>query len=78
MTRVTISLPDDLHRALKAAAARRGSTIGSMVAESLIAYGIKSPAEAAALVRRARDKADLSEDRALDVAVAETRKQRKP
>lgn len=77
MTRVTITLPDDLHRALKAAAARTGSTIGSLVAESLIAYGIKSPAEAAALVRRARGKADLSENRALDVAVGETRKHRK-
>jgi plasmid stability protein len=77
MARVTINLPDELHRALKAAAARRGSTIGSMVAESLVAFGIKSPADASALVERARRQADLSEDRALDVAVGETRKHRK-
>ena len=76
MARVTINLPDELHRALKAAAARRGSTIGSMVAESLVAYGIKSPADAASLVERARRRADLPEDRALDLAVSETKKQR--
>ncbi len=35
MARVTIYLPDELHRALKAAAARRGSTIGSLVAENV-------------------------------------------
>ena len=78
MARVTINLPDELHRALKAAAARRGATIGSMVAESLIAYGIKSPAEAAALVERARCRADFAEDRALALAVSETRKHRQP
>jgi plasmid stability protein len=78
MARVTINLPDELHRALKAAAARRGTTIGSMVAESLTAYGIKSPADAAALVERARRRADLSEDLSLDLAVGETREHRKP
>jgi hypothetical protein len=77
MSRVTINLPDDLHRALKAAAARRGATIGSMVAESLVAYGIKSPDDAASLVERARLHADLSEDHALDLAVRETREHRK-
>ena len=30
MARMTINLPDELQRALKAAAARRGSTIGSL------------------------------------------------
>ncbi len=78
MARVTINLPDELHRALKAAAARRGATIGSMVAESLVAYGIKSPGDAAALVERARNSAELSDDRALALAVSETRKHRQP
>lgn len=72
MARVTINLPEDLHRAVKAAAARRGTTIGSMVAESLVAYGIKSPKDAAALVERARTQSGLSEERALDLAVDET------
>jgi plasmid stability protein len=78
MARVTINLPDDLHRAVKAAAARRGTTIGSMVAESLIAYGIKSPTEAAALVERARERSGLTEDEALALAVDETAKHRSP
>jgi predicted transcriptional regulator len=72
MARVTINLPDELHRALKAAAARRGRTIGSMVAESLEAYGIKSRSDAAALVERARTRARLSEDEALELAIRET------
>jgi plasmid stability protein len=78
MARVTINLPDELHRALKAAAARRGTTIGAMVAESLVCYGVKSPADAAALVGRARRKAALSEDEALALAVDETARHRKP
>lgn len=76
MSRVTITLPDELHRALKAAAARRGATIGSMVAESLIAYGIKSPNDAASLVERARMHAGLDEERALSLAVSETKEHR--
>jgi hypothetical protein len=76
MARVTITLPDELHRALKAAAARRGTTLGSMVAESLVAYGIKTPEEAAELVRRARKRASLSETDAVELAVAETREHR--
>ncbi len=76
MARVTINLPDELHRALKAAAARRGRTIGSMVAESLEAYGIKSRTDAAALVERARKRARLSEEEALELAVRETAEHR--
>jgi plasmid stability protein len=72
MARVTINLPDELHRALKAAAARRGSTIGSLVAESLTSYGIKSADEAADLVAQARRCAAMSEHDALALAVKET------
>ena len=78
MARVTINLPDELHRALKAAAARRGTTIGSMVAESLEAYGIKSRSEAALLVERARRRSGLTEDDALALAVDETAGHRSP
>ena len=46
MTRVTLSLPDELHRALKEAAATRGRTLGELVAESVVAYGIKPREEA--------------------------------
>lgn len=72
MARVTINLPDELHRALKAAAARRGSTIGSLVAESLTSYGIKSTDEAADLVAQARRCAAMSKHDALALAVQET------
>jgi plasmid stability protein len=78
MARVTINLPDELHRALKAAAARRGTTIGSMVAESLEAYGIKSQSEATLLVERARRRSGLTEDDALALAVDETAGHRSP
>jgi len=73
MARLTVTLPDDLHRALKEAAARRGTTIGTLVAESLGAYGIKSRDSAAALVARARAASGLPEPRALALAVRETR-----
>jgi len=73
MSRLTITLPDDLHRALKEAAARRDRTIGDLVAESLAAYGIKPRETARELVARAREHARLSEEEALTLAVAETR-----
>ncbi len=72
MARVTINLPDELHRSLKAAAARRGTTIGSLVAESLEFYGIKSSEAAAALVARARTQSGATELAALALGVTET------
>ena len=76
MSRLTISLPDDVHQALREAAARRGTAIGSIVAESLAAYGIKTRASALELVRRARAEAGLDETSATELAVAETRPDR--
>ncbi|MEE4273250.1 MAG: hypothetical protein V2I67_16365 [Thermoanaerobaculales bacterium] len=76
MSRITITLPDELHRALKAAAAKRGRTIASMVAESLEAYGIKSPEAAADLVARARRHSALAEDEATALALRETKEHR--
>lgn len=73
MGRMTISLPDELHRALKETAARRGTTIGDLVVESLEYYGIKTREEAEELVRRAREQSGLDEEDAVEVAVAETR-----
>lgn len=77
MSRITISLPDDLHRALKERAARSGTTIGELVAESLEFYGIKSDADAREIVRRARASSGMSEREALELAVAETRAERR-
>ncbi|MFQ5744311.1 MAG: CopG family transcriptional regulator [Acidobacteriota bacterium] len=76
MARTTITLPNELHRALKESAARRGTTIGDLVAESLEFYGIKTHQDAEELVARARRQSGLEEDKAIEVAVSETRSER--
>lgn len=73
MARLTISLSDERHLALKEAAVRRGKTIGELIEESLDLYGIKTGQEVATLVAKARSHAGLQSDAALDLAVAETR-----
>lgn len=78
MARVTISLPDSLHRALKEAAIRRGTTLGEVVRESLVFYGIKTPEEVSELVARARHRGGLSEAAAQTLANRETRAARDP
>ena len=77
MSRLTISLPDELHRALKEAAARRNMPIGDLVAESLEFYGIKTTDSARSLVERARSRAELTEKQALELANRETRAARR-
>ena len=72
MARLTITLSDERHRALREAAVKRGKTIGQLIEESLEFYGIKSARSAAQLVAKARARASLSEADALRVAVAET------
>lgn len=76
MGRLTISLPDELHRALKQAAASRQRTIGELVAESLEFYGIKSEVSAQELLERARMRSRLPEADALELAVEATRDER--
>lgn len=76
MHRLTINLPAELHVALKAAAARRGTTIGSLVQESLRAYGIKPEREVRELVAAARAQSGLSPAAADKLAIEETRKAR--
>jgi len=73
MARLTITLSDDRHRALKEAAARQGRTIGELIEESLERAGIKTGDEASALVARARHASQLGVDEALDIAVEATR-----
>lgn len=72
MPRLTITLSDERHRALKEAAARRKKSIGQLIEESLEFYGIKSAESAAALVASARRHASMREDEALEVATEET------
>ena len=72
MGRLTITLEDDLHRAVKEAAARQGRSIGKIIEESLRLRGIKPLEDARQLVTRARLQACCSEEEATAVAVEET------
>lgn len=77
MRRLTISLSEQRHRALKEAAARRGRSIGELVDASLEFYGIKTRESAASLVARARQHANLEESDAYALAEGETRAERR-
>lgn len=77
MSRLTITLNESRYLALKKASARRGKSIGQLIDESLEFYGIKTREEARSLVQRARQHSALDEADALQVAVQETRQQRR-
>ena len=77
MSRLTITLNDDLHRALKETAARQGRSIASIIEESLRLRGIQGQASARALVAQARKRAQLDSGVALELAVEETGAARK-
>lgn len=77
MPRLTITLSERRHRALKEAAARRGKTIGQLIEESLDFYGIKVDEDERTLVQRARAASGMDESSALDLAVQETRAHRR-
>jgi predicted transcriptional regulator len=76
MSRLTITLDDDLHRAIKEVAARQGRTIGEIIEESLQLRGIKPIESARQLVARARFQARHNEEEATRLAVEETRAHR--
>ena len=73
MSRLTITLSEARYRALKEASAQRDKTIGQLIDESLEFFGIKSRQDARDLVRRARTRANLTEDQAMAVAQKEVR-----
>lgn len=77
MARLTITLSDDRHQALKEAAAQRGRSIGELIEASLDFYGIKSRESAADLVARARAHARMTDAAAEALALAETRAERR-
>jgi len=77
MGRLTITLDDDLHRALKESAARQGRSITSIIEESLRLRGIQDQASARVLVEKARQQADLEPEEATAVAIEETRAARR-
>ncbi|MFO7761563.1 MAG: ribbon-helix-helix protein, CopG family [Desulfobia sp.] len=76
MSRLSITLDDDLHRALKETAARQGRSISKIIEESLQLRGIKSMDNARKLVDRARSHAQCREQEAIDLAAEETRAHR--
>jgi hypothetical protein len=73
MPRMTITLSEARQRALRQAAARRGTTIAAIIEESLEACGIKSEMQAEEIVAMARARAAMSEDAAMELALRETR-----
>lgn len=73
MRRISITLSDELHQALKETAARQRRSITSIIEESLRFRGIRPQADARQLVAAARARCTLSEDEALQLAVEETR-----
>jgi len=77
MARLTVTLSNERHRALREAALKRGKTIGQLIEESLEFYGIKTVRSAEELVAKARARASLSEVDALRLAVDETRAARR-
>lgn len=71
MSRLTITLDDSLHRALKETAVRQGRTIGTIIEEGLLLRGIKPLEGAQELVAKARENAAMTEEEALVIATAE-------
>lgn len=76
MSRLTITLDDDLHQSLKETAARQGRTIGNIIEESLRLRGIRSIASARDLLEKARSRSGMNDDDALALALEETAKVR--
>ena len=76
MGQLTITLDDDLHRALAEAAARQGRSISKLIGESLRPSGIKPVEDATVLVERSRSRAGLSKAEALEIAENEVREAR--
>jgi hypothetical protein len=77
VSRLTITLDDSIHQALKEAAARQGRSIGKIIEEGLVLRGIKPMESARQLVARARKNGSLNDDEAIQIAVTEVRAARK-
>ena len=82
MARLTITLPDEMHRALKEAAARRGMTVAEVVEDSLDRAGVTPRESAIEVLERAQKAAaetmsGMTEDEILQWAVDEVRELRR-
>ena len=76
MGRLTISLKDDLHQALKETAARQGRSIGKIIEEGLELRGVKPMSRARDLLMKARGSARRTQEKAIELAVKEVRASR--
>ena len=74
MPRLTISLADRTHRALKEAAARQNRSMASIIEESLELRGIRPYDTAKEIVAKARAQSGLNATDAMALAVEETRR----
>ncbi len=77
MARLTITLADRTHRALKEAAVRQGRSMAAIVEESLEMRGIRPLDSAREIVASVRERSSLDADAAMVLAVKETRLYRK-
>ena len=77
MPRLTISLNERTHRALKEAAVRQNRSMSAIIEESLVLRGIRPLDAVEEIVARARANSGLSADEAMALAVDETRRHRK-
>lgn len=72
MPRLTITLSEERQRAVKEAAARRGTTITAIIDESLELAGIRTRESAERIVARARANSALKDSEAMKLATRET------
>lgn len=72
MARLTISLAERTHRALKEAAARQNRSMAAIIEESLQLRGIQPVETAQELVAKARRNAGLDAEEAMAMALEET------
>ena len=77
MSRLTISLSDEMHQALKESSARTGRTIGNLIEEGLRLRGIRPMNNTKNLVKKARSNSAINEDDALRIALDEVNQSRK-
>lgn len=77
MPELTIHLSEEAHTIIRSTADQQGRTVGELVEESLERAGfLPSRDDVTAWVREARDGSPLSDEAALELAVAETRAHR--
>ena len=74
MGRLTITLANDTHRALKEAAARQNRSMASIIEESLQLRGIQPYDTVRQIVAKARTRSGLDSDQAMNLAMEETRR----